>query len=204
MKNTNGANAAAQPGVSEPSRVDWTNARTVGHLMQQLATLPTETGISAVYFVDMKGRRRARSKGVGMSWERIIEGGWLDYTRTDIDKSIVIWASEREYDLPELSPKPAPEETTTRPKVMRLVQCESDGCMYEVGRDDFNEVQYVYAKDYDTQQDSIAELEAGFLLQQSGRIKRDEKIADLESQLAALKSGDPRECATREAVEEGK
>lgn len=76
---------------TEPS-AGYGPVHVVGDLVRNLLTLDQAAPIFAAFHVDYQGERRCRTRPISTSWERVIDGKWVDRARTDVPYAVIVWA----------------------------------------------------------------------------------------------------------------
>lgn len=125
--------AGATAEQSEP--VAYGPVRVVGDLVRNLLTLDQTTPIFSAFHVDFKGERRCRTRPVSVSYERVIDGKWVDSARKDVPYAVIVWAkpeadeqsssgtSAGQQDPMDLQPEPHPPSRV----------CDCAGCVAYFG-----------------------------------------------------------------------
>lgn len=86
----------------------------VSDLVRNLLTLDQSAPIFAAFHLDIDGQRRCRTRSIHTSWERVVDGKWVDSARVDVPYSVIVWAKpdERAATLP--SPSTARDQGAVR------------------------------------------------------------------------------------------
>lgn len=74
----------------------WGAVHTVGDMVRNLLTLDQGAPIFAAFHTDYQGERRCRTRPVSTSWERVIDGKWVDSSRKDVPYAVIVWAKQDE------------------------------------------------------------------------------------------------------------
>jgi hypothetical protein len=84
----------SQPAPASTGRdaLSYGPVHVVADLVRNLLTLDQSAPIYSAFHVDHQGQRRCRTRGVMTSWERVIDGKWVDPARTDVPYAVIVWA----------------------------------------------------------------------------------------------------------------
>ncbi len=83
---------AAAPASTGRDALSYGPVHVVADLVRNLLTLDQSAPIYSAFHVDHQGQRRCRTRGVMTSWERVIDGKWVDPARTDVPYAVIVWA----------------------------------------------------------------------------------------------------------------
>lgn len=112
---------------ASPDDVGWHSPKTVGHLRRQLETLDPNMAIGCAYFVEIGGKNVARTTGVSMSYERVInERNRIESHDKEIPQGIIIWAHSTDAEgLSQRDESAEAELATAKVDLQRVVlECE--------------------------------------------------------------------------------